>query len=289
MSYIYNPRRALGDIAQVADSGPYFLPDIYEPDLGASPNFDALAANPNVVGCILKATQGVSYMPPWFAANWPRAKLAGGDRYGSSWFRGAYHFGTPEAPGDAQADYFLTAIDLAGGWDSGDMATAWDLESSKVAWSSKQQVIDISSAFADRIKSQTGKAPLLYTGAMTRDMGITDHMGFDKMWSPHLDMLRASWPLEQFALWQYCGDGGKGYDLRSSYPGGQGLSLPLSIDGWGGTDMNVVMDGGRFAADIGAVRSILTGGGGLMVPLLLGAGALLLYLLSKRHSGEHLL
>lgn len=284
MSYLV--RQALGDIAQVADSGPYFLPDIYENDLGPAPNFDALAARSDVVGCILKATQGVSYSPAWFATNWPRVQLAGGDRYGGSWFRGAYHFGTPAASGSDQADYLLSAIDNAGGWDDGDMLPAWDLEGK--GWSSKQQVVDISSQFSQRIRALTGKTPLLYAGSLIRDMGITDHMGFSQLWTPQIDMQAAAWSVSDYALWQYAGDGGRGYDLRMNYPASGSMAFPLTIPGWGGTDMNVVMDGGMPANDIGTVKSILTGGSSLTVPLILGAGALLLYFLSRHRHGERL-
>lgn len=288
MSYHAHIESALGETAPppvaVATSGPFFIPDIYENDLGALPNFTALAADPRMVGCIIKATQGVSYSPAWFMMNWARVRSAGGARYGDSWFRGCYHFGTPAATGAAQADYFLAAVDLAGGWDDGDTVPAWDLEGS--AWTSNQQIIDISSAFAARIKQQIGKTPLLYAGSLIRDRGITDHMGFERLWSPQINMAAANWTVGQYALWQYAGDGGRGYDLRSNYAQSGAMSFPLTVPGWGGTDMNVVMDGGMPARSIGDVKSILTGRGGGLLPILLGgAGLIALGLMSARDGG----
>lgn len=251
---------------------PFFVADVYSEDLGPLPNFDALIAAPNVVGCILKATQGTSYLPNWFLANWPRVRAAGRSRYGSSWFRGAYHFANPTPGGAAQADFCLGAIERAGGWSSGDMPLFYDLEGS--AWSSPAQIIDVASSFADRVKQRTGRTPCLYTGAAVRDRGITDKMGYRGLWTPHLDMSRAGWSLSEYKLWQYAGDG-KLYDPASAKYG-----FPTYIPGWGGTDMSVVMSGGSFAGSLGAVRDVLIGGSPWGTYLLLGAAAALLYALA---------
>lgn len=244
---------------------PYFVADIYANDLGPMPNFAALAADPRIVGVILKATQGTYYAPQWFVNNWPRARVCG--------IRGAYHFGDPNQPGAAQADFLLNLVNAAGGLTISDMPLAWDLEGA--AWQSNQQIIDVSSAFAARILERTGRRPLLYTGATVRDRGITDKMGFDGLWTPHLNMDRAGWRLSEYKLWQYAGDG-KLYNPASAVYG-----FPTSIPGWGGTDMNVVMDGGGFAGSRDAARRVLLGGAGEWGTwLLLGAAAALLYALA---------
>lgn len=248
---------------------PFFtIADLYENDLGASPNFAALAQAPSVAGVILKATQGLSYSPAWFQNNWPAARGASPSRYGSSWFRGCYHFGVPTASGSDQADYLLAAVASAGGWDSGDMAAIWDLEGA--AWTAPQQVVDISSDFSARIKAETGKAPWLYSGSTIASMGITDHMGFGNLWTTHLDTGAAGYAQNQIGLWQYAGDGILYDPTTSSY------GFPTTIPGWGSTDMSVVMDGGQPATDIGTVQSILTGGGSISTTTLLIGGALLL-------------
>jgi len=241
-----------------------FVPDIYEQDLGPTPNFAALAARSDIAGVIIKATQGVQYSPAWFTVNWGRARAAAGARYGSTFFRGCYHFGMPTTRGDVQADFCLAAIAKAGGLASGDMPIAWDLEGS--AWSSAQQIVDISSQFAERVRARTGKTPVLYSGATVRDRGIKNRMGYGKMWTPHLDMSKAGWSLKDYTLWQYAGDG-KLYNPASAVYG-----FPTSIPGWGATDMNVVMKNGAFASSISDARAVLMGG--ISITLLLGAAAL---------------
>lgn len=272
---------------EVAGSGPYFIPDVYSNDLGPLPNFAALAVQPRIVGCIIKATQGVSYAPNWFTVNWPRVRAAGGSRYGSSWFRGCYHYATPDASGTAQADFVLAAIERAGGWNGdGDMPPAWDFEDGAAKiWTgrgvSKQQVVDLSSQFAERIKSRLGRSPILYTGATWRQYGITSSAGFSQMWSSHLNKMEPyGWPNSRYALWQYAGDG-KLYN-----PGSAVYGYPLSIPGWGATDMSVVMSGGTAANGIHEVKSALVGGGrGIMLPILIGTALLGAgYALSKYRS-----
>jgi hypothetical protein len=257
--------RGLGDVGQPA----FFLPDIYELDnTGAAPRFDTLAASANMVGCILKATEGVKYAPAWFTNNWPRLRDAGGGRYGDSWFRGCYHFGRP-GDGTAQADFLLAALDRAGGWDSaGDMPPAWDLEGS--SWSSAQQIVDVSSDFCAKIRAALGVTPILYTGALVRDLGVTDRMGFSSMWSPHLDMSKAGWRQGEFCLWQYVGDG------RYYNPADAKYGYPTSAPGWPGTDMSVVMDmsQGVAATDLDTVRSVLLGKSSATTLLLLTAAAI---------------
>jgi hypothetical protein len=230
--------------------GPFFMTDLYAGDM-TNPNFLAVASYPNMVGVVLKATQGTQYHPQWFTDNWPRALAAGGPRYGSSWFRGAYHFGVPTVNGATQADYFLDFIDKAGGLSFGDLPPIWDIEGA--AWTSRQQIIDISSQFATRVIMRTGRAPILYAGALLRDTPVTSRMGFGKLWTPHLDMTKAGWPLTDYAMWQYAGDG-KLYDPASAKYG-----FPLNIPGYGGEDMSVVLDNGQIARDLGRVRTILTG------------------------------
>lgn len=233
-------------------AGPFFIPDL-SAHQGPSPDFGAIAEDPRMVGCILKATQGVTYAPAWFTQNWPRVRAVGGDRYGRSWFRGCYHFATPTPGGAAQADYLLAAVDRAGGWGDGDLAPAWDLEGAK--WSSKQQIVDVSSAFAERVKMQLGRTPILYTGATWRQFNVTQRAGFQQLWSTHMDKMAAyGWPNDRYVLWQYAGTG-KLYNPLTKV-----LGFPAYVEGINqGEDMNVVLDGGVPATSLERVRAVLTG------------------------------
>lgn len=249
---------------------PFFIADL-SAWTGNAPKFEVIAAAPGMVGCIIKSSQGVGpgvspqygHSRTWFKDNWQRVRAAGGPRYGTSWFRGCYHFATPASSGAAQADYVLSTVEKAGGWGEGDLPPAWDLEGDK--WSSRQQILDVSSAFAERIKQQLGRAPILYTGSTWRKFGVRERAGFETLWTTHMDLMAPfGWPNERLVLWQYVGDG-KYWSPRSSaamrgYPTGvPGLDAKI--------DMNVVLDGGLPATSIERVRAVLLGRNAALGPL----------------------
>jgi GH25 family lysozyme M1 (1,4-beta-N-acetylmuramidase) len=222
--------------------------DLYSGDLGGKPNWPAVVAEPNFVGAIIKATEGTGFAPQWFQQNWPKVREAGGDRYGTTWFRGAYHFLKFNQDGAAQADFYLKTIDQAGGWDTGDIIPIVDVElgndGSKDAakrnsnWdASAQQIIDCTGAFARRTREVSGQQVMLYGNGAMRDKGIADRMDCDWLWIPRYTPTlpakmyeRAGWSLDQVALWQYCGDG------TAALPG-----YPTEIVGFGRCDISVVL------------------------------------------------
>ncbi|KAG8988959.1 hypothetical protein FRB94_014794 [Tulasnella sp. JGI-2019a] len=120
-------------------------------------------ANPNWAGlnfAYIKATEGTTYLNPYFASQYNGA-------YNAGLIRGAYHFAHPDSSsGATQATYF---VNHGGGW-SGDGKTlpgALDIEynpsgatcyglsaASMVAW-----IHD----FANTYHSLTGRYPVIYT------------------------------------------------------------------------------------------------------------------------------
>ncbi len=244
----------------ITNTGPFFMVDFGR---GLrTPEWDALTRGPNVVGAILKVSQGLVYDTRWFREQWSRARAAGGARYGSTWFRGAYHFATPgdgsPAHGAAQADYALDTIDAAGGWGDGDIPLAWDIEGD--AWNDDKALRRrVSMGFAERVYRRTGRQPWLYANG---DIGIGADDGFSIMWTPHPKRL-APWPVSKFGLYQYAGlnDGRVSYYDPSGIPAQRGF--PLRIDGWGsshGTDMNVVIGrDGRALTSAAELAPRLTG------------------------------
>lgn len=248
---------------------PFFIPDL-SAWVGNSPNFDAIAAAPDMVGCIIKSSQGIGpgvspqygHSRTWFRDNWPRVRAAGGPRYGKSWFRGCYHFASTTSSGTAQADHVLATVERAGGWSFGDLPPAWDLEGA--AWTSRQQIVDSSSQFAERITQKLGRAPILYTGSVWRKFNVKERAGFAAMWTPHMDkMAPFGWPNSSILLHQYVGDGK--YWNPSSEPAKRGY--PTSVPGLDAkVDMNVILDGGVPATSIERVRELLTGPGSALVP-----------------------
>jgi GH25 family lysozyme M1 (1,4-beta-N-acetylmuramidase) len=229
------------------------LVDVYSEDLGGTPNWPALLEAPNVVGAILRATEGTGFSrPSWFATNWAAVHDLCPERYGSTWFRGAYHFLKFNQDGAAQADFYLKVIEDAGGFDVGDIVPIVDVELGNDGqpdengksrprnsnWdASGQQIVDCTSAFAARIREQTGQQTMLYGNGAMRDKSITDRMGCDWLWVPRYTALlprdiyeRAGWTLDSVAMWQYCGDG---TGFLADYP--------TSFAGFGKVDISVVL------------------------------------------------
>lgn len=243
------PASGTTDTAADGPKQPFLFVDVYEFDVAGKPAWNVLVNTPGYYGAIIKATEGTYYDGgAWFKKNWPAVRDAGGDRYGRTWFRGAYHFLKFNIDGAKQADYYLNAINSAGGWDAGDIIPVIDVElgndgskdpskrnSNQDA--TAQQIIDCTTACAERIRSVTGRRIMLYGRGAMRDKGISDRMGCDIVWNPCytptivMHGLEA-WTLDDVALWQYCGDGVAQFD-----------KLPHSVPNFGAVDISVYIDG----------------------------------------------
>ncbi len=223
--------------------------DVFEGDAERVGAFDwskLVAAGPPWHGAIIKATQGTYYAPTWFYTNWSGIKSAAGERFGVDFFRGCYHYWSSDTDGDTQADYFLDFVDRAGGWDDGgDFAPIVDVEKTRNERATKQQVVDGVSKFAERCQARTGRAPILYGRSFLYELGITEHMGCNRLWvALYAAQLPArndrfggyediGWSLDELFAWQYCGDG-------ESYLAGYPATSPI-----GAVDISaLLLDGG---------------------------------------------
>jgi GH25 family lysozyme M1 (1,4-beta-N-acetylmuramidase) len=239
---------------------PYLLVDLYSGDdgrlVGRHPDWQALVNTKGYIGAILKAWDGTKFNDGgWFKRHWPAVRDAGGDRYGKSWFRGAYLFLEFLQSGRDQADAYLQVIDGAGGWDNGDILPIIDVEQGGEGRpaangkpvvpphpnrkATKQQVIDCATECANRIREQTSRRVILYGRGAMRDLGINDRMGCDLVWNPAYTptMVRhglEAWNLEDIVLWQYCGDGSAAI-----------ASLPHDVPGFGACDISVFVKGSQ--------------------------------------------
>lgn len=199
-----------------------FIPDVYNdstPTHGWQQAWTLLAQShsPRFHGAILKATQGTDFAPKWFNENWPRLRDAGGERYGQTWFRGAYHYldigrspsTPPSVDGKAQAEFFLQHVDDAGGWSYGDLPPAVDVEKGdRNIIKSAKQVVDTTLAWAEHVKRHLGCKVMLYGHELMRTLHITSHMGCDFLWTArygyYLDDNKAiGWPDDLVMFWQY--------------------------------------------------------------------------------------
>lgn len=224
---------------------PYLFVDLYAQDLGAHPPWTVLATTPHYFGAIIKATEGTSYAPQWFADNWRSLRNVVPGRYGSTWFRGCYHFLRLLEDGGKQAEFYLRAVDGAGGWGSGDLLSIVDVElggeRNPNRRASANQIVDCTSAFAEHIKKVTGRRVILYGRGAMRDLGIRSRMGCDVVWNPsYTATMRMSgleaWTLDDVALWQFGGDGVGDASVHH---------LPLKVPGFGAVDVSVFIDGAR--------------------------------------------
>ncbi len=237
---------------------PYLIVDQYSLDSGFEPPWQTLLDTPGYYGAILKAWDGLRFNDKgWFAHNWPLVRDLAGDRYGTSWFRGAYLFLQLTLDGAAQADAYLQAIDNAGGWDSGDILPIFDVEQGGKTHPNRkagaQQVIDCVTACAERLKEVTGRRVMLYGRGAMRDLGITsDRMGADVVWNPSYTstMVRnglQAFDLEDIVLWQYCGDNFAAFK-----------KLPNTVPGFDKIDISVFVKGAQRPT-LQMVRDSLTG------------------------------
>jgi len=230
-----------------ADLGPpYLFADLYAGDSGPSPQWSILVNRPDFYGVILKAMQVPYSDGGWFAHNWPRVRDAGGDRYGTSWFRGAYLFLDFARDGAAQADAYLKAVEDAGGWDAGDTVPIVDAElgdnpshANYIKTTPRQKVVDVVSAAASRLKQVTGRKVMLYGRSALAENNIRDTLGCDLAWNPsytahpHLAGFEG-FSAEQIVLWQYAGDN-KG--VLAGYP--------TSVQGFAKLDISVFIKGAQ--------------------------------------------
>lgn len=95
-----------------------------------------------------KATDGLTWIDPQFAVNWPGMKAAG-------ILRGAYHFFEPADDGAEQAEFFLQTVQLA----AGDLPPALDVETAGASNSALWSGVE---TWLQTVAAATGVQPFLY-------------------------------------------------------------------------------------------------------------------------------
>lgn len=108
-------------------------------------------ADAGVTFCFCKATEGLTFIDPRFAVNWPAMKAAG-------LLRGAYHFGRPAADPRAQADFVHDTVRPT----TGDLPLVLDLEQDDGV--EPAAVRAWTEAFVARLRELLGVPPIIYTG-----------------------------------------------------------------------------------------------------------------------------
>lgn len=243
-------------------TAPLFLPDLYWKDADGEPQLSRLFIDPRFCGAILKATQGTSVPDgetQWFLAQWQALETVGGDSYGQTWFRGAYHFLMLVPPsgqsaadfGKAQADAYLTALANAGGLAACDLPPIVDVENNSGSGSQSDGTIvsAIATAWAEAVQAALGRKPMLYRRYNDSDWpGLTSQMGCSYLWAKRYNdtLGTISNGFTTSALWQYT-DGSSNVD---DLPSQGGASYPYDLPGIGYIDVNTVTYGAGTAEDV---------------------------------------
>ena len=114
-----------------------------------------------------KATEGLTWVDPQLATNWPAMKAAG-------LLRGAYHFYEPADDPASQAQHFLSTVKL----EPGDLPAVLDVEinggvSDGQLWSGVSTWLQV-------VQAATGRQPIVYTApgfwnGNSPDLALTCH------------------------------------------------------------------------------------------------------------------
>ena len=160
---------------------------------GAHIDWPAVAAD-DVHFVIIKATEGVGYLNPYFGGDWLAAKANG-------LVRGAYHYALPSATSATdEADYFVDNVGHL--LEPGDLV-ALDFEDPKASGN----LADWALAWLVAVEHQIGFAPLFYSYPNYLD---TRHLHDERLapfglWyaSYRADMPAAPAPWPFIAIWQY--------------------------------------------------------------------------------------
>ena len=196
--------------------------DLFAGDLSGKPDIIQLArAGRPWCGVVLKATEGVRYPadPRWFNTYF---LAAGEERRRVALRQGFFSRLLPLLPRVDQ-DAVKRRRTFIWGWSTwlaggarGDLWPVVDVESAdNPTTASKQQWTDGVTAYAERILSVHGRSPVLYAGSKIRDLGITDHLGCQLLWTaaygsslpPHLYQAMG-WRLDKLFAWQFQGTEG---------------------------------------------------------------------------------
>ena len=145
---------------------------------------------------IVKATESTTYTNPYAMADVAGARSAG-------LVVGVYHFANPAVSATAQADYFARQVNGFGGTL---LPPALDLE--VTGGLSPSALITWTSAFLTRLRQDTGRTPMIYTGPYFWSTAMAGSKAFVQypLWEAHWTTAAqpqqvASWP--SFTIWQY--------------------------------------------------------------------------------------
>lgn len=149
---------------------------------------------------IVRVSDGTGFLDPKFAANWKGAKAAG-------LVVGAYQFFRPGTDATAQADLMVKQLKSVG-FAAGDIPPVIDVEVADGV--SPANIAARVNTWLQRVKSQTGRLPSLYTspgfwGGIGNPTPSPLPYIWDAHWGVSCPTLPPAWGRLRF--WQYADDG----------------------------------------------------------------------------------
>ena len=168
---------------------------------------------PQPVLVICKASEGVSYLDPFFSTYWSGLKA-------QNIRRGAYHFFHADVDAGQQFANYKNAVAQAGGFSSADIIPVLDVEGLETATPAVQKgAAAVIKAWLDAAQAFFGKTPMIYTSKYQWGF-VTDANGNSPAWSgnyplwvawlpdkpdkfsaPASTVIQVGW--SQWAIWQY--------------------------------------------------------------------------------------
>jgi lysozyme len=112
---------------------------------------------------ISRVSDGVGFIDPKFAANWPASKKAG-------LVRGTYQFFEPAQDPIKQADLMFAEVQKAGGFQAGDLPPVLDVE--VTGGLTPAQIQASMTKWLNYVEAKIGRKPIIYTAAfMSSNVG----------------------------------------------------------------------------------------------------------------------
>lgn len=124
--------------------------------------------------------------------------------------RGAYHFARPQKGRDPKAEVkeFLHLVELAGGFEDGDLVPVLDLEAyGKAGKLTPKQTLEWAGGFVEEMHARVGRRPIIYTGVFWREsMANPPHNLQCRLWlaayvKDPKPFIPKAW--KTFSIWQH--------------------------------------------------------------------------------------
>jgi lysozyme len=125
-----------------------------------------------VTFAIIKASEGIAYVDPYFQRNWREAAKAG-------IVCGAYHFFRPQKSGEWQGKFFLQTVSF----EAGDLPPVVDIE--QLNGVSEEEMRKELSAFLKYVEKKTGVKPIIYSGLTFYNDYLRGHFPDYPLWVAH--------------------------------------------------------------------------------------------------------